>query len=342
MKLVELSEADKKTYNDFIAARPSGSFLQSWEWGDWRKALGEKPCRLFLKDGSGRVTAAMQAVQIRLPLGRHYLYIPYGPVTGHEFKTGDFGFVLQQIRYKFPGAIFVRFEPKEAFSFGSPVPGLPMAKSSNIQPAKTLVVDLALSEDEMLAQMHPKTRYNIKLAQKHGCRVCDEFSISNGHGLYIKEAVDLIVQTSRRQGFKSYGAGYYEKLIDFLAIEARGDIKIHLYKALYQNRLLACAVVLDFGGTRTYLFGGSSPEHKNVMAPYLLHFTAMKDAKGLGLKVYDFWGIETSAGETPGFVRFKQGFGGRTVEYAGAYDCVISPLQYRLYQAFRYLYRKIK
>jgi len=183
--------------------------------------------------------------------------------------------------------------------------------------------------------MHHKTRYNIKVAQKHGVEIKDEFDISIGHGLFFDEALKLILETSKRQGFSTFGSDYYKKLVDFFALQQRADLKLHIYKAIFQNQLLATAIIIDFGDTRTFLFGGSSEFHKNVMAPYLLHFHAMIDAKHQGLKFYDFWGIETSSGETPGFVRFKLGFGGTQREYAGAHDLVNHTLLYKIYSGIR-------
>ena len=92
------------------------------------------------------------------------------------------------------------------------------------------------------------------------------------------------------------------------ALRHLGQIKLHIYKSIYQNKLLASAIFIDFGKTRTFLFGGSSAQDKNVMAPYLLHWQAILDAKNAGMKFYDFWGTETAKGEVPGFVRFKLGF----------------------------------
>jgi lipid II:glycine glycyltransferase (peptidoglycan interpeptide bridge formation enzyme) len=167
--------------------------------------------------------------------------------------------------------------------------------------------------------------------------VKDEFEISVGNGLFAKEAVSLIVETSQRQGYKGYGKEYYEDLINFLGLNNQADLKLHIYKAIYKNRLLASALMLDFAGARTFLFGGSAEQFKNVMAPYWLHFQAMLDAKKLGLRQYDFWGVETASGKTPGFVRFKLGFGSleSLVEYSGAYDVIFSKYWYKAYTIFR-------
>jgi lipid II:glycine glycyltransferase (peptidoglycan interpeptide bridge formation enzyme) len=286
-----------------------------------------------------------------LPLGKCYWYAPYGPVLAksENFQFSIFKLLQQALKERFLDAVFVRIEPK----FPLPTTHYPLlTKSTNIQPSKTFIIDLSKTEEQLLAEMHPKTRYNIRLAQKHGVDVQDEFGISIGNGLFTKEAVNLIVETSRRQGYKGYGAEYYQRLIDCFTMDNHQEspppnlphqgggierVKLHIYKAIYKNQLLASAIMLDFAGTRTFLFGGSSDEHKNVMAPYLMHYRAMLDAKNLGLNFYDFWGIETSKGETPGFVRFKLGFGKpeRVVEYSGAYDVIFSKYWYKIYTIFR-------
>jgi lipid II:glycine glycyltransferase (peptidoglycan interpeptide bridge formation enzyme) len=281
-----------------------------------------------------------------LPFNRHYLYCPYGPVVSGQLLVISDQFI-QILQKKFSDAVFIRVEPKYNLSLTLSLKGEgKMQKTKNIQPGKTLIIDLAKTEDELLADMHHKTRYNIRLAQKHGVEVKDEFYLVNGKGLLAKEAVELIAKTSQRQGYKAQSPDYFEKLISYFAIQnPQGHLKLHVYKALYNKQLLASAIIIDYGKTRTYLFGGSSDEFKNIMAPYLLHFQAMVDAKAVGLTEYDFWGIETSAGDTPGFVRFKLGFS--TLEnaikkYAGAYDIIFKPFEYRLYGLLRAVNRVFK
>jgi lipid II:glycine glycyltransferase (peptidoglycan interpeptide bridge formation enzyme) len=252
-----------------------------------------------------------------------------------KFGIEDLKLIIQHIQKRFPQAVFVRIEPKGKLP---DTKYLVLKKSKNIQPGKTLVVDLVKPEEDLLAQMHSKTRYNIRLAEKHGVEILEEFDLTNGHGLFFAEALELIASTSLRQGFKGYPVEYYRNLVDFFAVKnPESNIKVHLYKAVWQGKLLASAIFLDFAGTRTYLFGGSSQDFKNIMAPHLLHFTAIKDAKAAGFKSYDFWGLETSSGKLPGFVRFKQGFGGSEKQYAGAFDLMLKPWGYKAYQGLRVL-----
>ena len=352
MELIEIEKLQKDLYNRFVMDNETGSFLQAWEWGDWQKQLGRQVQRFWIK-GEGQLIASIQLVQMPLPFGKFYLYAPYGPVVSGELRVMS-NELLNQMKEKFIGATFIRIEPKHlAFSTND----LALHKSPNIQPGKTLIVDLTQSPEELLAQMHPKTRYNIKLAQKHGVRVEEEFAISAGHGLFFQEAIELICQTAKRQGFFGHSAEYYQNLVDFFALQNASQVKAHIYKAIFQNQLLASAIMLDFGQTRTFLFGGSGEFHKQVMAPYLLHFQAMLDAKAAGFNSYDFWGAETSKGDAPGFVRFKMGFAPPSAsssglrgqlrsgsasgikEYAGAYDLICQPAGYRIYQALRLVNR---
>jgi lipid II:glycine glycyltransferase (peptidoglycan interpeptide bridge formation enzyme) len=335
MDLVELSEFDKDHYNRFVAQQPSGSFLQSWEWGMWQKKLGREPYRFLLEDGN-RIVASLQVIKSPLPMGKYYLYLPYGPVVEKNFKfqISNFKYLLQELQQKFPGAVFIRIETKDR------IEGLLSIakKTTNIQPGKTLIIDLSKSEEQLLAEMHQKTRYNIKLAQRHGVQVVSEPLVVPGHGLYVKEALDLITQTADRQDFQTFPRAYYEQFLDYFALQnSGGDVKIYLYKALLDRELLTAAIMVDFGNTRTYLFGGSAAHHREAMAPHLLHFTAMLDAKRSGLNFYDFWGVETASGDQPGFVRFKMGFApqGSTIEYPGAYDIAHRKPLYHAYKTLR-------
>lgn len=337
MKIAEAGQSDKIILNRFVTENETGSFLQSWDWGEWQAALGRQVVRLKILDDSGNMTGAAQLIKMPLPLGKYYLYAPYGPVVDLRFKFEGLSLLIQELRSKFPDALFLRFEPKFLFDFQLKSSNIQLTKSANIQPGKTLAVDLSLEEEVLLSAMHPKTRYNIRLAQKHGVRVEKDLVVTPGHGLYYQEVVKLIVETAERQNYKGHSKKYYENLVDFFARKngASGDITLCIYKALYENRLLASGIMVDFGATRTYLFGGSSESEKQVMAPYALHWQAMLDAKAQGLKHYDFWGLETASGKAAGFARFKAGFGGKVLEYAGALDAVFGKTGYWAYKLTR-------
>ncbi len=333
MKLAILPDQEKNRYNNFITAHPSGSFLQSWDWGDWQEQLGHRVHRYAVENGENKIILAGQAVEMKLAgSNQYYLYLPYGPLAaGSDLSL--LKFFLDNLAQKHPGAFFIRLEPKQYFPAN--LAGYKQRPTPRIQPGRTLLLDLRQSEAYLLAAMHPKTRYNIKVALRHGVTVEPTFVASPGHGLNLKEALDLIIHTAKRQNFRTHGRDYYQKLIDFFALQPHRGLKLSVSKALWRGEILGAAVMIDFGPTRTYLFGGSSQENRNVMAPYLLHWQAINDAAKHGLSYYDFWGTETSAGSKPGFVRFKESFGGTAIDYPPPSDIVLKPLWYNVYRLLR-------
>lgn len=290
----------------------SKSFLQSSDWGDFQKSLG----RTVIEN-------PVIAIKHSVFGSFYYWYIPYV-----EKRDLDWVRDVMVIARQDKKCIFVRVEPIENIKLPSEARKVP-----NIQPAKTSVVDLSRDESELLTRMHQKTRYNIRVAEKHGVRfreITEDFS----------EAANLLVKTASRQDYKTHPKEYYLKLIEHFSTAS--EVKVRVLGTFLNGKLLAVGLFIDYLGTRTYLFGGSSDEDKNVMAPYLLHFRAMMDAKEKGMERYDFWGIETSSGETPGFVRFKLGFSGNEVSYMGAYDIVLSSIWYNAYVIFRRLNKYLK
>lgn len=332
MRLIELQNESRTEYNNFVATKAGGSFLQSWEWGTWQERLGRNVYRFKVQGAGSEWEGALQVIEIPVLAGKSYLYVPYGPVFKSAPDGDAAGALLSQLRGRFPTALFLRLEPKQEIGSLS----LVGRKTVNIQPARTLVVDIGKLDEELLSEMHHKTRYNIKVAQKHGVRIASDAAE------WPDEALELLVETSGRHGFHGYPKGYYGQLVEFFGTARAGEVSVRLYRAEHAGQLLASALMVDFGNTRTYLFGGSSRERKQVMAPYLLHWQAMQDARQAGMSRYDFWGIETSSGEAPGFVRFKLGFGGAEVRYPGACDVVFRPAQYRLYGIMRAVNRALR
>lgn len=114
-----------------------------------------------------------------------------------------------------------------------------------------------------------------------------------------------------------------------------------LYFAEYKGEIIATALIGFFGKRVTYLHGASLSENRKVMAPYLLHWEIIRKAKELGFSEYDFWGIVTKKTKKDqiekwsGFSRFKMGFGGKVVEYGGAYDLVFGRVWYFIYNVMR-------
>ena len=341
----------KEEWNRF-AVENRGSFLQSFEWGNFQQMSGYDVTRVIVKE-DGRIMLAAQIFKHALPLGKSYLYIPYGPVfnlsqPGRDEEVFDFFIAeLKKIANKESGIIFLKIEMDSPFTKAKPMSYIGLAlvgfrkSAKDIQARETMIVDLSSSQDDILARMKQKTRYNIKIAQKHGVKIV---SLDSG-AMDPKIFVSLLEETAKRNGFQTHGGKYYLNMMELFlgkpVLPAVNALSQKLYFTYYKGDVAAVALVGFFGGRATFLHGASSGQYRNIMAPYLLHWEIMRDAKRLGFAEYDFWGIVTprtdkkQARQWLGFSRFKEGFGGRMVEYPGAYDLVFDKLWYNVYRVGR-------
>ena len=212
--------------------------------------------------------------------------------------------------------VFLRIEPAEKIG------GI---KSKDTSPVCTAIVDLNETEDELLAAMHPKTRYNIKVAAKHGVAVGILPAANSGS---FDAVWDLFEETAKRDGFRTHERGYYEKQI------LMSEIKV--FCAEHEGKILAAAIVIFEGDTATYLHGASSNEFRNVMAPYALHWGIMRYAKTHGCAKYDLWGIsDDPKSGWGGITRFKRGWGGDDLCAPGTFDLPANNFWYSVYRLAR-------
>ncbi len=311
-----VSANQKEEWNQFVVAN-NGSFLQSWQWGELQESMNRRIWRLETERLKGLI------IEHNLPLGKNYLYCPYGPIGQgnlHIFLE-EAGKIARQER-----SIFFKIEPKTDLSLKD----FKFIKSKKqIQPSlKTIILDISKSAEELLAQMHQKTRYNIRLARRKGVKI--EISSGNNHQ-EIDKFLELSAATAKRDKFHLHPREYYKKMLEILG----GQGMIKLFLAKYQNQIIAANLICFFGQTATYLHGASDYNFRQLMAPYLLQWQAILEAKQLGLKYYDFWGIDEE--KWPGVTRFKKGFNGQEITYPGAFDLVFQPTWYRVYNLTRYV-----
>jgi lipid II:glycine glycyltransferase (peptidoglycan interpeptide bridge formation enzyme) len=316
---------DKIEWEGLRQARliPSGHFLQSWVWGEFQMSLGRKIHRF--SDGQ----AIAQIVELPLPLRKKYWFCPKGPLMMNNGQWTMNNSILKELEQKTKGAgaIFLRFEPS------AEVTNVKAKRSHDINPRYTTIVDLSKSEDDLLAAMHPKTRYNIKVAEKHRVEVCSSFIVHRS----FEPVWQLFQETAKRDGFHLHPRAYYERQAKMPGIE--------VFTAECEGKLLAVAIVmfdpstaLGTGGVATYLHGASSNEMRNVMAPYALHWQIMKAAKERGCTRYDMWGISDDPKSSwAGITRFKRGWGGDEIRTVGTLDLPLNGFWYSVYRLARYL-----
>jgi lipid II:glycine glycyltransferase (peptidoglycan interpeptide bridge formation enzyme) len=316
MTLIKLDNLNSLEKIDYLA---NGEFLQSLFWGEILAKDGEIVERWGVEE-SGQIRASIIIIKKSLGRGFFYWYGPRGPIGDKEAIE----FLLLELKKEKKSAVFLRIEPLENLTAKSIKVSL--KKSIDLQPKKTLLLDLSLNEDDLLKAMHQKTRYNIKLAEKKGVK------ISEGGDQDFKEFWRLMSLTSERDGFRLHGERHYKNLLS-----AKKNIRLFL--ASYEGKIIAAGLFCLYGARVTYLHGASNNEARNLMAPYLLQWEIIKKARAEGYNYYDFYGIDDK--KWPGVTRFKNGFGGFAKEYPGTYDFVFKPIIYGLYQFLRKIKRSL-
>ena len=325
MKSFQLTK--KEELNDFIATQKQSQFLQSWEWAEFQKITGEKVIRLGFTEGE-KMFFAITLIKNNLPGGLSYLYSPRIGIK--DLKDEQLEFVFNEIKKiaKQENIIFLRLDPlfkiQNSLRFGGQAK-FKIQKTIDVQPSKTLILDLTRPEEELLKNMHQKTRYNIRLSERKGVAVRsagpDDFKV----WWQIMDA------TKERDQFRLHGKKYYEKMLSIPFIK--------LIVAEYKGKIIAGNIMSFFGDTSTYVHGGSSNANRQVMAPFALQWHAIKEAKKQGLKYYDFNGIDEK--KWPGVTRFKKGFSGNEIAYPGTFDMVFDNSKYLIYKMLRRIRRWI-
>ena len=314
-------------WNHFLSQHPDAHLLQTGEWGELKSAFGWKPVRIISRD------SGVQILFRKLPLGFSIGYIPKANVGTSLWTETDS--ICKQNR-----AIFLKFEPdlwndqKPEAPALSEVEGWNLKLETsphNIQPPRTLIVDIRGSEDKILARMKQKTRYNIRLAEKKGVTVRSWDDVDSFH--------KMMLVTGGRDGFGVHSLEYYKRAYELL--HPKGMCEILL--AEYEGKPLAALFVARNENHAYYLYGASTDEERNRMPTYLLQWEAMKWAKAHGCEEYDLWGVpdedeatleanfETRRDGLWGVYRFKRGFGGELKRATQAMDRVYNPLWYKLY-----------
>lgn len=320
----------KASWSDFILAQ-GGSFLQSYEWGEFQEKVGRQVKHLF---GEGWQA---QFIQYKIPcVNKFYWYCPRGPIMPNWQMEELIARFKTEIKEK--NDIFFRLGPGWEIGKGFEVK---LKKEGfrqlpyDIEPSQTLILDITKTEDELLAQMHEKWRYNIRLAERKGVQVKLMSSQDVNFEKYFEEFYRLVSGgTSERKGIKHHTKEYYHQ-----QLVIKGEkIEFKLFVAEYENKVIAANIVVLFGQRATYLHGATSSDHREVMAPHLLQWEQIKYAKSQGCTEYDFWGIvnehtlDKRGKSWEGFTRFKRGFGGQEVNYVGYFDYSLNGFWYFVYR----------
>ena len=324
---------DAASWNALIADLPDAHLLQTWQWGMIKADGGWDVLPQVWRDDEHNVQAAALVMERSLPLpGLKILYIPRGPLM--DWDNAELRLqVLKDLESlaKKRGAIFIKMDPEVVLWRGVPdtedaletETGKTLQtemkasgwrfSAEQIQFANTMWMDIQPSEEELLANMKQKTRYNIRLAGRKGV------TVREGTAEDLPLMYRMYAETSVRDGFVIRPEAYYLRVWQLfmeagmmtpLLAEVEGDV-------------VAGLALFHAGKCAWYLHGMSRAVHRNKMPTYLLQWEAMRKAKALGCARYDLWGAPDVFDDSDsmwGVFRFKQGLGGEVICTLGAWD----------------------
>ncbi len=329
--MYETNEEWSEYWDRFIAMnRPEIGFMQSSWWIDLMGRNGFEYLDAFYFDAAGIIAGAKVLIGEFEP-GRFFFYIPDGPILSPDEVTASeqlHGIIahLDRHRRDDPSRRYshVRLEPKWT---SKPEFAASLTEIDGwFEPRSTVYVDLKASEQEILARMKYNGRYRIKKAASHGIEIAEDSSDAG-----TTDFLAIYRDTAERKRFNSMSDEFLIDLMRVLFDKRLGS----LFFAEYRGKRIAAALVVFFGERATYFFAGSLGEYRDLMAPYLLNYRIMLQAKARGFKWYDLYGVAPNADPEhiwAGISVFKRNLGGIDVHYIPALDYIYDREIYQAYQ----------
>jgi peptidoglycan pentaglycine glycine transferase (the first glycine) len=335
----------REEWDGTVSRLPGAHVLQSWEWGECKVRFGWCVERLVWEKDNFQIAAAQLLRRtIRIgPVSAAVIYLPKGPLLDwrdapvRELVLSDLEKIARKER-----AIQLKIDPDLAVGRGIPDIGENSANpageetlrwlgrrgwrfsAEQVQFRNTVLLDIRPGEDALLAGMKQKTRYNIRLAQKHGVE------IRPGSEGDLPMLARMYSETADRDGFVIRSMEYY---LDVWGAMLQAGLAQPLV-AEVEGLPVSALILFHFGDRGWYLYGMSRALHREKMPNHLLQWEAIRWLRSRGYAYYDLWGAPDEFTENDrlwGVLQFKLGFGGEVVRYAGAWDYPPAPLVYGAY-----------
>jgi lipid II:glycine glycyltransferase (peptidoglycan interpeptide bridge formation enzyme) len=343
MKARILDKSEENLWDEFIAQHPLSTIHQTTSWAHFQQKIPSrgKYWIIVLQENS-KIIGGTLLIHYSLPKGYCWLYAARGPLINYgtkEKSQEQMDLLLSSIKplAKEQNAIFLRIDPPIKKQSHPPIFKNFHAAHTGFQPEHTLILDLTESEEAILKQMKPKGRYNIRLATKKHVEIYEANPRDkNTFNSDLDDFYELLRQTTARDEFSAHNKDYYQTMLQTL-IPANSAA---LYLAKYNNKTIAGIIITFNKETATYYYGASGNEYRNVMAPYLLQWHAMKKAKAKHYKHYDFFGIAPSQAKNhswKGVTQFKKKFGGAQISYQPPQEFAFKKLLYAIYRIYKWL-----
>lgn len=324
---MEIKEINSKSeWEGFLSSVKEKTFLQSWNWGEFQILQGNKIWRFGLYNQNS-LTGVALVEKISAKRGR-FLFIPHGPIIKGDKEV----FLIELLKTlrdlaKKEKASFIRLSPfltrdTETESMVEKL-GFRLAPI-HMHAEVTWELDISPSEEKLLSGMRKTTRYLIKQAEKN-----KDIKIEKSEDINdLDKFLPIYAKTAKRHHFTVFSRDYLKDQFTAFSV----DKHIQFFFGKYKEEIVSAAAFVFWGETAFYHHSGSITTKAPVN--YLLQWKAIKEAKALGCKLYNFWGIspdikdesdaKNSKHPWAGLSLFKMGFGGYRHELVKTIDYIIS------------------
>ena len=339
-----LNENDKDEYKKFLLKHERCNFQQSLEWANvknnWKNEI------VLAEDENGNIIGSVSILIRKIPIFGNIMYSSRGPVCDihDEEVLNQLTEGIKNLGKKYNAFVFIT-EPdiksddntfkNIILKLGYKIKDDAKNFREEIQPRYVFRLDIkGKTEEEIFANFHSKTRYNIRLATKKGV------TIKEGNREDLKEFHKIMVETGARDGFIIRPLSYFEKMYDELAPK-----HMKLLMAYYNGKPISGVIPIMYGNKTWYLYGASSNQHRNLMPNYLLQWEMIKMSLQRKDDIYDFRGVSGVLDENHpqyGLYRFKKGFGATFTEFIGEIYIPFKPLTYSIYKTSEKIFRNIR
>jgi serine/alanine adding enzyme len=314
---------DDAAWDAFVESAPNGEYLQLSPWAKVKAPNGWRSVRVVADGGSGPIGARVLLHRLG-PLPFSLGYATCGPVATvfDQSSIAAFTAELRAVARR-ERMSHVTIDPTVSDpAIAALLRSAGWRKTATVQVDRTWAVDLDVPEDTLWSGLRGKWRQYVQKAKRGGLVVVD----AGADG--TDDLFRIVVETANRAGFVYRSAATYRLVYESFAAGGRARL---LLCRLPGGEAVAALMLIACGGKVVEPYGGMTAAGAESRANYLLKWEAMRSSAERGHKVYDMWGMATS-----GIAQFKQGFGGRQIEYIGAFDLVTSvPLRaaFRAYHA---------
>lgn len=324
-------------------------FLQTEEWAAIKAPIGWTADQKEWRDETGKLVAAAQLlvrsirpfrIGPRISIG----YIPKGPLLDWKDENLRHQVICDiETWARKMKLVFLKIDPD--VELGRGIVGSPgespneegvrvrdelrsrgwIDSREQIQFRNTVILDLKGTEEEWLARMKQKTRYNLRLAQKNDVKVRPA-TLDELPSLY-----QMYAETAQRDGFIIRPEEYYLEVWNQYIQAGMAEALV----AEVGGTVVAGLVYFFLGKRAWYVYGMSTGLYREKMPNYLLQWEAMRAAKARGCLVYDLWGapeVFSKEDAMYGVYRFKEGLGGIVVRTMGAWDFPVNKTAYFVFQ----------